>query len=225
MNKVLKLLRSVRYHGKDGVKAYVVKWKITDTKEQVIPHSRPRWYCVGIRKDASKADSFAFPGCLDCPAIETLSDDEGNSSQFHNPFIQVSNTMQANINSAKQRIKESGGNLDQPYVVDCNASRQKSNPLYDIPPCIATSRNRGHWLIHKNRRMNVKEMMRLHGIDPDNFNQVVSDSVMGQQLGNAMSVNVVERIIVNSLGAAGLVRKSCLKTSKINFLDGRQEKV
>ena len=57
-------------------------------------------------------------------------------------------------------------------------------------------------------------MMRLQGIHPDKFKQVVPDSVMGQQLGNAMSVNDVDRILENGLGAAGLTQKSCLKSSK-----------
>ena len=65
--------------------------------------------------------------------------------------------------------------------------------------------------------MNIQEMMRLQGIDPDGFHQVVSDSVMGQQLGNAMSVNVVEQVISKALQAAGLVRKSSMKNSGVDF--------
>ena len=125
--------------------------------------------------------------------------------------------MRANINKVKQHIKESGGNLDQPYVVDCDSSRQKSCQMKNISPCSISSRNKGHWLIHRNRRMNIKEMMRLQGIDPKSFKQVVPDSVMGQQLGNAMSVNVVERILSRALVAAGLVQKPNLKFSKLNL--------
>ena len=53
MNKVLKLLRQIRLRD-DDTKAYDVKWKLMNTKELGIPHSRPRWYCVGIRKDTLK---------------------------------------------------------------------------------------------------------------------------------------------------------------------------
>ena len=62
--------------------------------------------------------------------------------------------------------------------------------------------------------MSIREMMRLQGIDPDKFKQVVSDSVMGQQLGNAMSVNVIERILARALRAAGLVHLPCLKDGR-----------
>ena len=89
--------------------------------------------------------------------------------------------------------------------------------MKNTSPCLTRSRSKGHWLIHKNRRMNIKEMMRRQGIDPDNFKQVVSDSVMGQQLGNAMSVNVMERILAKALLAAGLIQKPSLKASKLKL--------
>ena len=66
LNQIMKLLRSVRFHT-SGKKAYAIKQQVLDTKELGIPHSRPRWYCVGIRKDAKKADSFAFPEQVEWP--------------------------------------------------------------------------------------------------------------------------------------------------------------
>ena len=115
-----------------------------DTKEHGIPHSRPRWYCVGIRQDSSEADSFAFPGITECLVIEKLLDDDETSSEFRTFTNLVTKTMQANINTAKRRIKESGGNLDQPYVVDCDASKQKSHYMKNVSPCLIKSRNKGH---------------------------------------------------------------------------------
>ncbi len=43
--------------------------------------------------------------------------------------------------------------------------------------------------------MTLQEMMKLQGMRPDSFFKVVSDMELGQQIGNAMSVNVVERIL------------------------------
>ena len=40
---------------------------------------------------------------------------------------------------------------------------------------------------------------------------------MGQQLGDAMSVNVIEQILANALQAANLVGKSALKGSSIKL--------
>merc|ERR1719330_470785 len=47
-------------------------------------------------------------------------------------------------------------------------------------------------------------MMRLQGMNPEGFVQKVSDAQLGKQIGNAMSVNVLERIFVRLLPAAGL---------------------
>ena len=136
--------------------------------------------------------------------MELFLDDDPNGDSSRKPEIQASKTVWENVNLAKKRIIERGGNLNQPYVVDCDASKQKSICNYNFSPYLTRSRYKGHWLIHKNRRMSVKEMMRLQGIDPSTFKQVVSDSAMGQQLGNAMSVYVIEQILANALQAANL---------------------
>ena len=52
--------------------------------------------------------------------------------------------------------------------------------------------------------MTKPEMMRLQGMDPESFKVVVSDCQWGYQIGNAMSCNVLERIFVRLLPAAGL---------------------
>ena len=104
--RMLKLPRQVKFQGKQ---AYIIKHRVMDMKEHGIPHSRPPWYCVGIRQDSSEADSFAFPGIIECPVIERLLDDDETSSEFSTSTNQVTKNMKANINKAKRRIKESGG--------------------------------------------------------------------------------------------------------------------
>ena len=64
--------------------------------------------------------------------------------------------------------------------------------------------------------MNKAEMLRLQGMDPSKFVIDVSSSKLGQQIGNAMSVNVVERILIAALKAANIVRgkKTAVKGRK-----------
>ena len=45
--------------------------------------------------------------------------------------------------------------------------------------------------------MNLHEMRRLQGIADSDLKQVVSDAQFGAMFGNAMSVNVLERICVD----------------------------
>ena len=51
--------------------------------------------------------------------------------------------------------------------------------------------------------MNGPEMMRLMGMNPTEFTLDVTLPQVAKQVGNAMSLNVIERIIYNILPAAG----------------------
>ena len=44
-------------------------------------------------------------------------------------------------------------------------------------------------------------------MNPATFKKVVNDKTLGQQIGNAMSVNVIERILTRALRAANLTTK------------------
>merc|ERR1712194_299891 len=60
----------------------------------------------------------------------------------------------------------------------------------------------------RGRRMLKTEMMRLQGMDPTKFTVAVSESRLGHQLGNTMSVCVLERLFTRILPAAKLVRST-----------------
>ena len=59
--------------------------------------------------------------------------------------------------------------------------------------------------MHRNRRMTTGEMLKLQGISPGDVTVVVPGTEMGKQIGNAMSLDVVERVMRNALIAAGLI--------------------
>ena len=62
--------------------------------------------------------------------------------------------------------------------------------------------------------MNMQELMMLQGIDPTKCVVAGTVAQLGQQISNAMSVNVVERILVRALVAAGLTRSSSMKGTR-----------
>ena len=94
------------------------------------------------------------------------------------------------------------------FVVDCGSSDYRCHSVDGVSPCITCSRGGGHWLTNRGRYMNKPEMFRLQGMDPSKFNVSVSECQLGKQLGNTMSVNVLERIMTRLLPAAGLVSGS-----------------
>ena len=60
----------------------------------------------------------------------------------------------------------------------------------------------------------MNEMFMLQGMDPKKFKIAVPEAEMGKQIGNAMSVNVIQRILTEALPAAGLVDKKPTDTWK-----------
>ena len=65
--------------------------------------------------------------------------------------------------------------------------------------------------------MSINEMMRLQGILPDDIKVAVSDVELGKQIGNAMSVNVVERLLPYVL------RQQIYCMAKTIAIDGRMD--
>ena len=58
--------------------------------------------------------------------------------------------------------------------------------------------------------MTLEEMLRLQGMNPTEFIQNVPDKAVGEQLGNAMRVNVIERLLLNIFQSTNLSRKTNL---------------
>ena len=75
--------------------------------------------------------------------------------------------------------------------------------MRDKCPCLLRQ-CRGVWVSNRGRLLNLRERCRLQGMSPDKLKQEVSDPQWQMQLGNSMSVNVVERLLSRLLPAVGL---------------------
>lgn len=87
------------------------------------------------------------------------------------------------------------------------------NFMLNKSPCLTRSRacSSGHWLTTRGRRMTRSEMLRLFAIKPSRINfGKVSSRKAGAMIGNAIAVNVLERIFCTLLPAAGLVPQGIL---------------
>ena len=65
-------------------------------------------------------------------------------------------------------------------------------------------------MTNRGRRFTKEEVMRLQGMDPTKFVVAVTDPQLRIQLGNTMSVNVIERLLRRVLPAAGLAKRVTL---------------
>jgi len=146
------------------------------------------------------------------PSIELFLDPPGEkqTAEGNLPPIQ-SNTAYTNVRRALKELSAAGCNpLKVPYVVDCDSSGDRMKWMKETSPCITCSRAAGHWVTSRGRRLTKNEMMRLQGMRPNKFQKAVSERQLGIQIGNAMSVNVLERLFVRALPAAGLVSHNTL---------------
>ena len=85
----------------------------------------------------------------------------------------------------------------------------------EMSPCLTRSRYRGHWITTEQRRMSIQEMMRLQGIRENQIKNDNSEAEFGKQIGNSMSLNVVERILFAIFSTIGMLPESIYDRWKI----------
>jgi len=201
---ILAHLRSIGKAPNDGAGAYNVSWKVLNTAEHGIPHYRTRWYCVGILRTTTQGRgqprAFEWPAPIRSLRIGTFLD----PSHLSLDQAEESAHVKENLETALHQIKKAGGDPTRTtYVVDCDASKDRMKWMQERSPCITRSRFKGHWLTSRGRRMTILEMFRLQGMDHTKFSPKVSPDQLGKQIGNSMSVNVVERLLRVVLQSTG----------------------
>ena len=191
-------------HGiNDGM--YNIHWDILQTSHHGLPQHRRRVYIIGIRRDVQR-HPFSFPARVDPVSLTTLldNDDVPPSGLLSLP------TSKTGINNVTRGLKTIiARGLDPshvPAVIDAGASH--GTVTFGAAPTLTASRcaQRGFWLLHMGRPLNLLEMMRLQGMRPARF-QVPSfmrPSQMSAAVGNAMSGNVLHRVVARMLWSLGM---------------------
>ena len=167
-NNILKLLQDL--------KIYDVYWKVLNTKDYGIPQNRERLYIIGIRKNLRK--TFNWPTPVKMKNLISFIDKNDTQKKVVPNFIKESNMLK---NIPKNSL-----------VVDFSYPKCRYINSDKICPCITTTCN-NLWCIPLKRYLNIEELLKLQGF-PKNFKQVVSDTQMKKQIGNSMSVCVLENI-------------------------------
>eukprot|EP00928_Gymnodinium_smaydae_P008919 TRINITY_DN13292_c0_g5_i2.p1 TRINITY_DN13292_c0_g5~~TRINITY_DN13292_c0_g5_i2.p1 ORF type:complete len:393 (+),score=95.78 TRINITY_DN13292_c0_g5_i2:122-1180(+) len=190
-----------------GKGAYEVAWEKLNTKEHGVPQNRARLYIVGVLKKFSKGEfSFDSMKKLPCPSIEHfLEPRKGRPSESSLPPKSQGHAHNNVKRVLKELRKEGHDPLREPFVIDLDSTEKFCTVVKDCSQCITRRRGNGHWLTNRGRRTTKPEMMRLQGMEPTGFKQVVSEVQWGNLIGNSMSVNVLERIFVRLLPSANLV--------------------
>ena len=190
---------------------YDVHFDILNTKEQGLPQSRPRFYLVALLScKATKSKSFNFPLPIDpVPLVRLLEAPGATPAMTHEG--KARDRILGHVKVARQKL-EAKGILPEACdaVIDVGASPAWGHVMTDCSPCLTAQRCMrvgGHYLLRFNRTMTEKEVCRLQGIPDSRVDYVragVSKAKFLQAVGNAMSSNVLARVLARALPAAGL---------------------
>ena len=114
-----------------------------------------------------------------------------------------------NVVQAYKYLIDSGVNpLNVNAVVDTLGNPRVSTSKIDALPCLTASRaaSLGFWLSSRSREVSLREMCRAQGLNYDKLCVgPLPISKVGPLISNAMSNNVLQRILPRALKAAGLL--------------------
>jgi DNA (cytosine-5)-methyltransferase 1 len=153
---------------------YNISWKLLDTLDYGIPQQRRRLFIVGTKKGFRE---FTFPEKKESRPIAEYVDREDTKSQAVPDYVIRCGMM--------DRIPKGSCFIDIGF-------RKNSYPFSDkYSPTLTASANL--WCVPMSRYANVKELMMLQGF-PEDFKRAVSNSQLKKQIGNSMSVCVLEAL-------------------------------
>ena len=93
---------------------------------------------------------------------------------------------------------------DVDLVLDVDGSLGWASKAGPVAPCLLHGRRRGLWLLRRGRRLTLEETARLQGLEPGDIAWDAASGHCFAALGNSMSLNVVERLLVAVLPSVGL---------------------
>ena len=202
LNRLLKMLED---------NGFQVFHQTLPTEEHGIPQHTPRIYIVGFHGKLSH--KFTFPEKLGhCLPLDALWDTAPADALA--PV--TSTTVRGNLKWAKKHLKADGTLIDveagkQEVILDVEAGEQYRNCMRNVCPCITRSRGNsgGYYIMSLGRRTSVTEMGRLQGFSDDTLavlSKKLGRSALGAALGNAMSMNVLDRLLPRVCFSAGFIK-------------------
>lgn len=174
------------------VAGYNVCYKVLKSNDYGLPQKRERIYFVGIRNDLKYSD-FIFPNPLEKKTeLKDFLIDTDEKYNYNN-FEWLSHYMNNKYNTGKYNLNKI---LNEEFlIVDTRQSDMRFFRGY--VPTLRTGRSGILYVKNgKLRKLSGRESLLLQGFGIDIFNKAkgYSDSILLQQTGNAMSVNVIESI-------------------------------
>ncbi|MCI6727487.1 MAG: DNA cytosine methyltransferase [Alloprevotella sp.] len=196
---------------------YFPHWKILSSLDYGLPQKRERWYCVAFRKDIQ----FEWPEPIEGkPILRDIVDLNDNNPALALPKFEL-DRIDHHFRNAKKgdRIQHDNSkykpntkkgkygiySFQKPdgslrFHVGDSAKTQIQEAFYSCLDTYASTiiANRTPKLWDIRRKLSVLESKRLQGF-PDDFIFPVSDAQAYKQLGNSVSVPIIEKIMENMI--------------------------
>ena len=189
-------------HVKDCLQAlhYSIHIRILCTSQSAVPQSRGRCYVVGIR---GPKVGFKWPKVLTTVGLKHL---------LGRNLIKKNRRLNSRLTRLlhKLREKHKGGLEKGWYCFDVGASWKFVSCLKGKCPCLTHSRACGHYLPRLRRYLTLAEHGALQGL-PSSATLHMQEACNGDEravraaLGDAMSLNVLMRVLGKALFSAGLL--------------------
>lgn len=177
---------------------YKIFWKVLNSKDFGLPQNRERIYIVAFRDDLNVED-FVFPeGSRERVCIRDILEEAPIRPKYY-----LSTTYVAALKAHKARHASKGNGFG--YVVrdldgiagtiTCGGMGHERNLIIDHRPHSMTPETRIRGTINEDdiRKMTPREWARLQGF-PDAYRLNLADTHLYKQLGNSVSVSVIQAI-------------------------------
>tara|TARA_B100000900_G_scaffold379236_1_gene364006 strand:- start:696 stop:1619 length:924 start_codon:yes stop_codon:yes gene_type:complete len=165
---------------------YHIHYKIINSKDYGIPQCRERLYIIGISREHSK-DIFKFPEKIKMKPITSFVDKKNKS---------IDEIKECNIELFNNIPKDS-------VFIDIGFRKAKFPKSNKWAPCITAQPNM--WCVPMNRKASVDEYLKLQGF-PLSVKRPISDHQMKKKIGNSMTVDVIELLLINCLKSINIIK-------------------
>tara|TARA_R110001583_G_scaffold73458_1_gene204390 strand:+ start:467 stop:1396 length:930 start_codon:yes stop_codon:yes gene_type:complete len=178
-NHIMKKLKEIN--------KYSIYYKIINTKDLGIPQSRDRLYIIGVLNEYKKT-GYRFPDNKKLLNILDFVDTTDNSKDL-----------------IKDKNIELFNNIPNDSVF-IDIGFRKFNFVNSNKWCSCIMSSPNMWCVPMGRKANVKEYLMLQGFPTDVIHQK-SNHRMKLLIGNSMSINVIEELIISGLRSLDMLKK------------------
>ena len=203
-SEMLAALRGIKGTGDQHY--YVVSKRLVGTAKWGLPHTRQRIYIVCLSHEAMSTSSAPFrwprPPIASAPIDDLLQPTRGSDADLLALRPDCRGRLLAHLGMLHAR-----GYSTHTDTWIINVFGRSSHGMRGRSPCLTRSMAGagGQWVSSRSRLLTVEKMLVLQGMPPDVRREGISSRQMGLMIGNAMPVNVLERLRVRLWPGVGLL--------------------